>query len=304
MPTEVLSSSVELMKQLDVPLFGSGKVRDTFDLRDGRLLMVTSDRISAFDVVLPQGVPGKGAVLTELSAFWFRRMKGLVSSHFIRLADGTKADGLSFALPPQLFGRTMIVKKARRIDIECVARGYLSGSGWADYKGTGMVCGIPLPKGLRESDKLPEPIFTPATKAASGHDENISFERMVDMVDLSVARQLRNLTLAIYRSAADYALERGIIIADTKFEFGWIDGVLGLIDEILTPDSSRFWPEESYQPGGPQVSFDKQPVRDWLIKSGWNREPPPPDLPIDVVGETTDRYLEIARRLTGVSLIV
>jgi phosphoribosylaminoimidazole-succinocarboxamide synthase len=283
-------------------LYARGKVRDTYDLGD-RLLMVATDRISAFDVVLPNGIPDKGAVLTQLSAFWFEQTASVVPSHFIRLADGTPADDLPFELPPEFIGRSMIVRKARRVDIECVVRGYLSGSGWAEYKESQSVCGIRLPPGLRESDELPEPVFTPATKAESGHDINVSYEQVIEMVGPKAASVLRLRSLALYKYAAQYARQRGIIIADTKFEFGWVemDGheELIVIDEVLTPDSSRFWPADGYQPGGPQPSFDKQPVRDWLTASGWNKQPPAPVLPPKVVTSTSERYREAYRRLTG-----
>jgi phosphoribosylaminoimidazole-succinocarboxamide synthase len=277
-------------------------VRDTYDLGD-RLLMVATDRISAFDVVLPNGIPDKGAVLTQLSAFWFERTASVVPNHFIRLADGTPADDLPFELPPEFVGRSMIVRKARRVDIECVVRGYLSGSGWAEYRESQSVCGIRLPPGLRESDELPQPIFTPSTKAESGHDINVSHRQVLEMVGPKAASVLDLRSLALYKYAAQYACERGIIIADTKFEFGWVemDGQeeLIVIDEVLTPDSSRFWPADGYQPGGAQPSFDKQPVRDWLTASGWNKAPPAPVLPPEVVASTTERYREAYRRLTG-----
>ena len=283
-------------------LYARGKVRDTYDLGD-RLLMVATDRISAFDVVLPNGIPDKGAVLTQLSAFWFERTESVVPNHFIRLADGTPADNLPFELPPEFIGRSMIVRKARRVDIECVVRGYLSGSGWAEYRDSQSVCGIRLPPGLRESDQLPEPIFTPSTKAESGHDINVSYQQVLEMVGPKAASVLDLRSLALYKYAAQYARERGIIIADTKFEFGWVemDGQeeLIVIDEVLTPDSSRFWPADGYQPGGAQPSFDKQPVRDWLTASGWNKAPPAPVLPPEVVASTTERYREAYRRLTG-----
>jgi phosphoribosylaminoimidazole-succinocarboxamide synthase len=283
-------------------LYARGKVRDTYDLGD-RLLMVATDRISAFDVVLPNGIPDKGAVLTQLSAFWFEETASVVPNHFIRLADGTPADNLPFALPLEFIGRSMIVRKARRVDIECVARGYLSGSGWAEYKESQSVCGIRLPRGLRESDELPEPVFTPSTKAESGHDINVSYEQVLEMVGAKAASVLRLRSLALYKYAAQYARQRGIIIADTKFEFGWVEvhgqEELIVIDEVLTPDSSRFWPADGYQPGGPQPSFDKQPVRDWLTATGWNKQPPAPVLPPEVVASTSERYREAYRRLTG-----
>jgi len=280
------------------PLFHRGKVRDTYDLGD-RLLMVATDRISAFDVVLPNGIPDKGAVLTQLSAFWFQLTGDVVPNHFRRLVDSTEIEGVPFPIPADLLGRSMLVPKARRVDVECVARGYLSGSGWQEYRETGKVCGIRLPPGLRESEELPQPIFTPATKAASGHDINISFEETVELVGAKAADVLRVRTLAVYNFARDYARERGIIIADTKLEFGWLDDELIAIDEMCTPDSSRFWPTDGYRPGQSQPSFDKQPVRDWLIDSGWNKEPPPPVLPEEVVESTAERYREAFRRLTG-----
>ena len=284
-------------------LYARGKVRDTYDLGGGRLLIVATDRISAFDVVLPQGVPDKGAVLTQLSAFWFEKTADVMANHMLRLISNCDNADLPFPCPQTIAGRSMIVKKAKRVDIECVARGYLSGSGWTEYQRTGSICGISLAGGLLESDRLPEPIFTPSTKAASGHDINIGFAEVADMVGPEAAKQLRDATLAIYRFAAGYALERGIIIADTKMEFGWHDGMLILIDELLTPDSSRFWDAATYEPGKSQPSFDKQPVRDWLIASGWNREPPPPDLPDQVVADTSARYREAFRRLTGHELL-
>ena len=293
-----------VLVQTDLPnLFHRGKVRDTYDLGD-RLLMVATDRISAFDVVLPNGIPDKGRVLTQLSAFWFDLTSNVVPSHFLRLIDGTEVEGVPFAIPPELIGRSMLIRKAKRLDVECVARGYLAGSGWVEYQETGKVCGIPLPSGLRESDELPEPIFTPATKAETGHDINISFEEVVDLVGERTASVIRARTLAVYGFARDYARERGIIIADTKLEFGWVDDELIVIDEVLTPDSSRFWPVDGYQPGQAQPSFDKQFVRDWLISIGWNREPPPPVLPDDVVEGTADKYREAFRRLTGQELLV
>ena len=293
-----------VLVQTDLPnLFHRGKVRDTYDLGD-RLLMVATDRISAFDVVLPNGIPDKGRVLTQLSAFWFDLTSDVVPSHFLRLIDSTEVEGVPFAIPPELIGRSMLIRKAKRLDVECVARGYLAGSGWVEYQDSGKVCGIPLPSGLRESDELPEPIFTPATKAETGHDINISFEEVVELVGERTASVIRARTLAVYGFARDYARERGIIIADTKLEFGWVDDELIVIDEILTPDASRFWPADSYQPGQAQPSFDKQYVRDWLISIGWNREPPPPVLPDDVVEGTADKYRESFRRLTGQELLV
>jgi phosphoribosylaminoimidazole-succinocarboxamide synthase len=283
-------------------LLHRGKVRDTYDLGDGRLLMVATDRISAFDSILPNGIPDKGAVLTQLSAFWFERTREVVPNHFIRVADGTAADELPFDLPPELRGRSMIVKKAERLDVECVVRGYLAGSAWADYRETGRVFGVRLPPDLREGDALPEPMFTPTTKAEVGHDESISFSDLIQEIGPENATALRLRSLALYKYAVMYARERGIIIADTKFEFGLLDGEAIVIDEMLTPDSSRFWPASEYEPGRPQNSFDKQFVRDWLSNSGWNREPPPPELPPDIVEKTAERYREALRRLTGEDL--
>jgi len=280
-----------------------GKVRDTYDLGDGRLMIVATDRISAFDLVLPNGIPDKGAVLTQMSAFWFDLTQAVVPNHFIRLADGSDADNLPFALPEELKGRSTIVKKAQRLDVECIARGYLTGSAWAEYKETGKVCGVGMPAGMVESEQFPEPLFTPTTKADVGHDENMSAHQLVDLVGVEYANAIRLRTLALYQYAAQYALDRGIIIADTKFEFGIVDGEPIVIDEVLTPDSSRFWPAGQYGTGRGQPSFDKQFVRDWLTASGWNRESPAPVLPDDIVQKTTERYHEAFRRLTGEELM-
>lgn len=278
-----------------------GKVRDTYDLGD-RLLIVATDRISAFDVVLPTPIPRKGEVLTRLSAWWFDRIKEVVPHHFIALLTPETAAELPFEAGPEYYGRAMIVRKAQRYDAECIVRGYLSGSGWKEYQRTGGVCGIPLPAGLRESDRLEEPIFTPSTKADVGHDENISYEQLAGLVGDEPANAMRLRSLAVYSYAHTVALERNIIIADTKFEFGaWNDETI-LIDEVLTPDSSRFWPADRYEPGKPQPSFDKQPVRDWLAASGWKEGQPPPEVPPDVVEATTDRYLTVYRMLTGEEL--
>lgn len=281
----------------ELPRYRRGKVRETFNLGD-RLLMVATDRISAFDVVLPTGIPGKGVVLTQLSRFWFEWFGDRIRSHYLT----TDLSELPAAVQRHraiLEGRSMVVRRAERIDVECVARGYLSGSAWAEYRERGTVAGERLPAGLVESDRLPEPIFTPAIKSESGHDRNISFAELVDLVGEELAATLRDRTLAIYQAAERYALERGVIIADTKLEFGWIDGELALIDELLTPDSSRFWDAERYSPGKAQPSFDKQFVRDWLTALGWNREPPGPPLPDDVVEATLSRYFEAYERLTG-----
>jgi phosphoribosylaminoimidazole-succinocarboxamide synthase len=280
-------------------LLHRGKVRDTYDLGDGRLLMVATDRISAFDSILPNGIPDKGAVLTQLSAFWFERTKEVVPNHFIRLADGSADDSMSFELPRELRGRAMIVKKAQRLDVECIVRGYMAGSAWAEYSQTGRLFGVRMPPDIKESEALPEPMFTPTTKAEVGHDENISFSDLIQEVGPEVATALRLRSLALYKYAVTYARERGILIADTKFEFGLLDGEPIVIDEMLTPDSSRFWPASEYEPGRSQQSFDKQFVRDWLNASGWNHEPPPPALPDDIVEKTAERYREAFRRLTG-----
>jgi phosphoribosylaminoimidazole-succinocarboxamide synthase len=275
-----------------------GKVRDIYDLGD-RLLIVATDRISAFDVVLPSGIPGKGAVLSQLSAFWFERTAGVMPNHFLRLADGSAADELPFELPPELIGRSTIVRKAERLPVECIVRGYMAGSAWAEYQEHGTVCGVRLPPGIDESEPFPEPLFTPTTKAEVGHDENMATEQFIELLGMEVANAVRLRSLALYKYGADYARERGIIIADTKFEFGLIDGEPSVIDEILTPDSSRFWDAGEYRPGRHQEAYDKQYVRDWLLRSGWDREPPGPALPPDVVEETARLYREVYKRLTG-----
>lgn len=275
----------------------SGKVREIFDLGD-RLLFVASDRISAFDVVMPNGIPRKGEVLTQISYFWFDQTAGLVENHLTgRAGDPLPAELQKFS--DQLSRRSMIVKKTQPLAIECVVRGYLSGSGWKDYQKTGCVCGVKLPAGLQDSSRLPEPIFTPATKAETGHDENISFETACGIVGQEIAEQARDLSLEIYSFAAEYALKRGLIIADTKFEFGMRDGKLILIDEVLTPDSSRFWPADQYKAGRGQPSFDKQFVRDYLETLSWNKQPPGPMLPPEVIAKTTEKYLEAYEKLTG-----
>jgi phosphoribosylaminoimidazole-succinocarboxamide synthase len=293
----------EPILQLDLPgvkKLRSGKVRDIFDLGDA-LLLVASDRISAFDVIMPNGIPRKGEVLTQISHFWFEKFASLVPNHLLAGAN----DPLPKNLQPfadQLARRSMIVKKARPLAIECIVRGYLSGSGWKEYKQAQTVCGIKLPAGLTESAELPEPIFTPSTKAEAGHDENISFEQAQKIVGADLAAQARDLSLKIYRAGRDYARQRGIIIADTKFEFGLSDGKLILIDEVMTPDSSRFWPADQYQPGRGQPSFDKQFVRDYLETLDWNKTPPGPVLPSDVVARTSAKYLEAYEKLTGKKL--
>jgi len=280
-----------------IPKIKSGKVREVFDLGD-RLLFVATDRISAFDCVMPNGIPRKGEVLTQISHFWFEQTAAFQPNHLLCKA-GDPLPGSLAAFASQLEGRSMIVKKARPLAIECVVRGYVAGSGWKDYQKTGAICGIPLPPGLQESSELPEPIFTPATKAETGHDENISFEEAVRLVGADIAEQARAASLKIYNFARDYARQRGIIIADTKFEFGIYEGQLLLIDEVLTPDSSRFWPADQYQPGRSQPSFDKQFVRDYLETLDWNKQPPAPALPPDVVAKTQEKYFEAYERLTG-----
>ena len=294
------TASVLLESQLP-NLHYRGKVRDTYDLGD-RLLIVATDRVSAFDLVLPNGIPGKGAVLSQLSAFWFERTVAVVPNHFLRLADGSSEDALSFELPPELLGRSMIVRRAERLPVECIVRGYMAGSAWAEYQESGTVCGVGMPQDMRESEPFPQPLFTPTTKAEVGHDENLSTDELVALVTIEVANAIRLRSLALYRYGVEFARERGLIIADTKFEFGLLDGEPILIDEMLTPDSSRFWDAESYQPGEHQEPFDKQYVRDWLLGSGWDREPPAPELPPEVVEETSRRYRELYRRLTGEEL--
>ena len=281
-------------------LVSRGKVRDIYAV-GGDLLFIATDRISAFDYILATGIPGKGQVLTQISLFWFDFLKDTVPNHVIT----ANADEYPAALQPhrrQIEGRSMLVRRAKMIDVECVARGYISGSGWKDYQRTGAICGIQLPPGLLESAQLPEPIFTPASKAQTGHDENISFDDAAKAIGTELAAELRDKTLGIYRKAAAYARTRGIIVADTKFEFGFVDGVLTLADEVLTPDSSRFWPEAEYKPGGPQPSFDKQYVRDYLESIRWNKQPPAPALPPDVAARTGEKYREAYFRLTGKKL--
>ena len=274
----------------------SGKVRDVYDLGD-RLMIVSTDRISAFDHVLPNGIPDKGRVLTATSEFWFGHLRG-IRHHWLtcELPPNILPD---FIDPTPLVGRTMLVRKAQVVPYECVVRGYLEGSGLKEYRETGSVCGIPLPPGLKQCDRLPEPIFTPATKAETGHDMNVSWDHMAKEIGTMLAQRLRDLSLDIFRQASRYAETRGILIADTKFEFGLADDDLILVDEALTPDSSRFWPAEHYSPGHPQPSFDKQFVREWLMASGWDRESAPPTLPIDVVLRTREKYLEAYQLLTG-----
>jgi phosphoribosylaminoimidazole-succinocarboxamide synthase len=283
-----------------VERYARGKVRDVYAAGEF-LLIVATDRLSAFDYVLPTPIPDKGKVLTALTLFWLEQLRDIVPNHFVS-SNVNDYPREFHAYRDQLEGRSMLVHRAKMIEVECVARGYVSGSGWKDYRRDGRICGIALPSGLRESDLLPEPIFTPASKAQSGHDENISFERVAEQIGAPLAIQLRDLTLAIYQRAAQYAETRGIIIADTKFEFGFAGDRLVLADEVLTPDSSRFWPRASYQPGGAQPSFDKQYVRDYLESIHWDKRPPAPPLPHEVIERTSDKYREAYRVLTGKTL--
>jgi len=291
----ILQTNLEELK-----LFSRGKVRDIYAL-DDCLLIVATDRISAFDVVLPTGIPYKGRVLTAMTQFWLKLLAELTPSHFIT-ADVAQMGEAARRQADILRGRSMLVRRAEVLPVECVVRGYLAGSAWREYQETGSVCGIKLPRGMMESEELADPIFTPATKATTGHDENISFERAGQVVGRERAAEMRQRSLALYAEARDCARSRGIIICDTKFEWGMADGRMILVDEVLTPDSSRFWPAETYKPGGAQPSFDKQFVRDYLIGIGWNREPPAPPLPEDIVRKTTEKYLEAHRRLAGHSL--
>jgi phosphoribosylaminoimidazole-succinocarboxamide synthase len=286
-----------------IPPAARGKVRDIYDVGD-KLLIVASDRLSAFDVVLPTGIPDKGRVLTQLSLFWFNLLRGVIPNHVLSATEfPAEFDGYR----EDLAGRSMVVRKTRPLPIECVVRGYVSGSGWKDYRATGKICGIALPPSLRESDRLPEPIFTPATKATSGHDENISFEQAAALIGRELAERVRSVSIDLYQRATKYAGPRGILLADTKFEFGLLKNVAGVdeliwIDEALTPDSSRFWPAAQYKPGGPQPSFDKQFVRDYLERIQWPKTPPGPDLPPDVVAATRAKYREAYRILVGHAL--
>ena len=280
-----------------IPLLARGKVRDIYDLGE-QLLIIATDRISAFDVVMPNGIPNKGRVLTAMSLFWFEQTKDLVENHLVT-AEATAYPAALLPYSDLLAGRSMLVKWARVTPVECVVRGYLAGSGWTEYRESGTVCGIALPGGLRESDRLPDPIFTPATKAESGHDINISPAEAAGIVGEDTYRELEGISLGVYQRAADYARERGIIIADTKFELGWHEGRLILVDEVLTPDSSRFWVLDEFEPGRSQKSFDKQPVRDYLDALDWDKRPPAPELPREVVEGTSRRYVEALRLLTG-----
>ncbi|MBV8982028.1 MAG: phosphoribosylaminoimidazolesuccinocarboxamide synthase [Acidimicrobiia bacterium] len=276
------------------PLY-SGKVRDVYDAGDDRLLFVASDRISVFDVVLPEPIPDKGRVLTAISAFWFENTTDILPNHMVSVDAADFPDvGVD-----DLAGRSMVVRRAEMLKIECIVRGYLSGSAWKEYKASGTMHGVPLPKGMQESDQLPEPVFTPSTKADTGHDENITVDQAADIVGADVVKQAAEASIALYRRGAEMALEKGIIIADTKFELGWIDGELALCDEVLTPDSSRFWDTKTYKPGATPPSFDKQPVRDWAESTGWNKQPPAPSLPAEVIDASRKRYVEAYERLTG-----
>jgi phosphoribosylaminoimidazole-succinocarboxamide synthase len=303
MTTQTLDSVLLQTDFPDLKLFASGKVRDVYQVGSDHLLFIATDRISAFDYVLATGIPHKGRVLTQISLFWFDFLKEVVPNHLVT-ADVNRYPAEVRPYADQLRGRSMLVQRAEMFPVECVVRGYLSGSGWKEYKASGSVCGIKLPTGLRESEQLPEPIFTPATKATTGHDENISFEHMSQLVDPEDARKLRDLSLAIYKKAADYAREKGIIIADTKFEFGRTAAGITLADEVLTPDSSRFWPAEKYEAGMSQQSFDKQYVRDYLEEIRWNKQPPAPALPTEVARKTSEKYVQAYRQLTGRELDV
>ena len=283
-----------------VKLHGRGKVRDIYDL-DEHFLIVATDRLSAFDVVLPTPIPNKGKVLTQMSAFWFDHFKNVVPNHVVSTEVNDYPKNLH-QFRDQIEGRSMLVKKAKVFPVECVARGFLTGSGLKDYQKTGQVCGIPLPQGLKDSDRLPQAIFTPSTKAEKGHDENISEEQAGKIIGQENIHRLKELTLMLYTRGVEYALTRGIIICDTKFEFGTIDGKISIVDEMLTPDSSRFWPADKYSPGKPQPSFDKQFVRDYLEKIGWSKQPPAPELPADIVSATSAKYVEALRVLTGYEL--
>jgi phosphoribosylaminoimidazole-succinocarboxamide synthase len=292
-----MTTSALLRTEVDgLELLHRGKVRETYRVDDRHLLLVATDRISAFDVVFEQPIPEKGAVLTRLSTWWFDRLAHLGRSHFVSADPADFPDG---ARTPEYASRSMLVRRAQRVDAECVVRGYLVGSGWAEYRKTGTVGGHRLPDGLREADRLPEPIFTPSTKAEVGHDENITRDQLAEMVGAELARELEARSLALYTEGARLAEAAGIILADTKFEFGYIDGELAVIDEVLTPDSSRFWPAEDYAPGANPPSFDKQYVRDFVADAGWNKEPPAPTLPDDVIRGTRDRYVAAYERLTG-----
>ncbi len=298
MSTAVLSEST-----FELPLLSRGKVRDIYDLGEN-LLIVATDRLSAFDVVLPTGIPDKGAVLTQMSAFWFEKTGDIVPNHFIRVVEDTRVPEVPVELPREAIGRSMVVKKAQRLDVECVVRGYITGSGWSDYQKTGSICGIKLMEGLEESQELPDPIFTPTTKADEGHDMPITYREVKDLIGEQAANAARVRSLALYRFGREFAIEKGLIIADTKFEFGWLDDEVILIDEALTPDSSRFWPADQFRVGGGQPSFDKQFVRDYLNDIGWDKNPPGPELPPEVVEKTSEKYREAFERITDRALVL
>ncbi len=295
-------STIVTETTLDLPLLARGKVRDIYDLGD-ELLIVATDRISAFDVVLPTGIPDKGRVLTQMSAFWFERTGEIVPNHFLAVVEETRVDGVPIELPRDVIGRAMVVRKAKRIDVECVVRGYISGSGWVDYQKTGAVSGLKLPPELLESQELAEPIFTPTSKADEGHDLPITYDEVVALAGERAANAMKVRSLAVYRYGRDFARDLGIIIADTKFEFGWLDDEVILIDEALTPDSSRFWPLDEYEPGHGQRSFDKQFVRDHLTAVAWDKSPPGPELPEEIVTKTAEKYIEAFERITGRTLV-
>jgi len=298
MSPQLLDSVITHTEFPELKLFASGKVRDIYLLDKDHLLFVATDRISAFDYVLATGIPHKGSVLNQLSLFWFDFLKDTVANHLVT-ADVAQYPAAAQKYSDQLSGRSMMVRRAEMFPVECVVRGYISGSAWKEYKAAGTVCGIQLPSGLKESDQLPEPIFTPSTKAVSGHDENISLDEAAKIIGRESAEQLRDLSIAVYKKAADYARVKGIIIADTKFEFGRTDAGITLADEVLTPDSSRFWPADKYRPGQSQESFDKQYVRDFLEEIRWNKQPPAPALPPEVARKTSEKYVEAYRQLTG-----
>jgi len=297
----IQTSEQEILLESHLPgiqLFSRGKVRDVYEVAGGRLLIIATDRLSAFDVVMSEGIPGKGKVLTQLSIFWFNFLDGIVPHHFLTGDVREYPAGLQ-PFASQLVGRSMLVKKTEPFPVECVVRGYLAGSGWKDYQKTGAVCGIQLPPGLQESARLETAIFTPATKAKEGHDENISWDQMAAMIGKKTAATLREKSIEVYSRAREYGESRGVIIADTKFEWGVYGGDIVLIDEVLTPDSSRFWPVEGYAPGRPQPSYDKQYVRDYLEQAGWNKTPPPPHLPPEVIARTAEKYFEAYQRVAG-----
>ncbi len=305
--TSMSDTDTLMQSELPLPVFIRGKVRDTYEL-DDHLLIIATDRISAFDVVSPSAIPDKGRVLNQLSAFWFEKTSHLIPNHLIEVVEDTGildsylSTGSRFPYPSYLAGRSMVVRKLERTPVECVVRGYLSGSAWEEYKKSGTISGLPMPEGLVESQELPETLFTPTTKAETGHDESITMDEVKEMVSESLALEMKEKSIAIYNFAREYAGEKGIIIADTKMEFGLDNGRLVLIDELLTPDSSRFWEASRYKAGQSQPSYDKQPVRDWLSQSGWNKEPPAPALPPEVIEATTGRYREAYERLTGKKL--